>query len=186
MFLLAGHGRSPLTRDESISDDCMLESSAHALSFALILLALHPDKQRKLYEEVANVWLEGAPTTGDTSVCMYIILSFCLVLKIHLVEQGRFFQTGECLHLQTSSNFNTKAPQPYTLAAFHEALRHFPPAIHLGKPVTADVSLPVKHFVPKSDHLNQFSIVHESYVPIPAGSLVMIDILGIHMNRMLV
>ncbi|KDQ57720.1 hypothetical protein JAAARDRAFT_35408 [Jaapia argillacea MUCL 33604] len=42
VFLLAGH-----------------ETSAHALSFAIVLLALYPDAQQKIYEEAMEVWPEG-------------------------------------------------------------------------------------------------------------------------------
>ncbi|KDQ58514.1 hypothetical protein JAAARDRAFT_34328 [Jaapia argillacea MUCL 33604] len=42
VFLLAGH-----------------ETSAHALSFAIVLLALYPEAQQKIYEEAIQVWPEG-------------------------------------------------------------------------------------------------------------------------------
>jgi len=34
----------------------------------MLLLALYPDAQRKLYEEVAEVWPIGNPTSGAVSV----------------------------------------------------------------------------------------------------------------------
>ncbi|EGO03712.1 hypothetical protein SERLA73DRAFT_175316 [Serpula lacrymans var. lacrymans S7.3] len=49
-FLLAGH-----------------ETSAHTLGFAISLLALHPEAQGKIYEEVHRLWPEGGPTVGSTS-----------------------------------------------------------------------------------------------------------------------
>ncbi|KAJ7204837.1 cytochrome P450 [Mycena pura] len=49
-FLLAGH-----------------ETSAHSLSFAVALLALYPDVQRRIYEEALRLWPDGVPTTASTS-----------------------------------------------------------------------------------------------------------------------
>lgn len=41
------------------------ETSAHTLSSALILLALHPEVQRKIYEESMRVWSEGVNTMSE-------------------------------------------------------------------------------------------------------------------------
>lgn len=50
------------------STDCLVpETSAHSLSFAVALLALYPDVQRKVYEEVSRLWPEGAPSTEATA-----------------------------------------------------------------------------------------------------------------------
>ncbi|KAG9309955.1 cytochrome P450 [Chiua virens] len=46
VFLLAGH-----------------ETSAHTLCFAFVLLALYPNVQQKLYEEVCRAWPEGVSVT---------------------------------------------------------------------------------------------------------------------------
>jgi cytochrome P450 len=43
------------------------ETTAHTLSFALVLLALHPECQQKIYEEVNSVWPPGVPTTQVTT-----------------------------------------------------------------------------------------------------------------------
>ncbi|EGO03674.1 hypothetical protein SERLA73DRAFT_101917 [Serpula lacrymans var. lacrymans S7.3] len=50
VFLLAGH-----------------ETSAHTLSFAISLLALYPEAQGKIYEEVRKIWPEGDTIGGSTS-----------------------------------------------------------------------------------------------------------------------
>ena len=53
------------------------ETTAHTLSFALVLLALHPECQQKIYEEVNSVWPPGVPTTQVTTVsfwpCIFMI-----------------------------------------------------------------------------------------------------------------
>jgi hypothetical protein len=46
----------------------LLETSSHALSFAITLLALYPDVQRRLYEEVLEIWPEGHLKDTDTAV----------------------------------------------------------------------------------------------------------------------
>jgi len=48
IFLLAGH-----------------ETTAHTLSFAIILLSLHPEIQRTMYEEVCSVWPNGCPASSN-------------------------------------------------------------------------------------------------------------------------
>ncbi|KAH0826709.1 cytochrome P450 [Lanmaoa asiatica] len=50
VFLLAGH-----------------ETSAHTLCFAFVLLALYPDCQQNLYEEITRVWSTDIPLTQLTT-----------------------------------------------------------------------------------------------------------------------
>lgn len=48
------------------------ETSAHSLCFSVLLLALYPDVQQKVYEEVLRLWPDGAPTAETTiaAVCL--------------------------------------------------------------------------------------------------------------------
>ncbi len=80
--------------------------------------------------------------------------------------------------------------QEYTIATFHETLRHFPSVARLGKPVHADTTLKAKRFTtniqhikPKSTDLHELSNVEEFVVPIPKGSIVIVDIFALHFNR---
>ncbi|KAJ6557960.1 cytochrome P450 [Mycena capillaripes] len=62
-----------LTDDELLSNTFNFtypgsETSAHSLSFAVALLALYPDVQRRIYEEALKLWPNGFPTTASTSV----------------------------------------------------------------------------------------------------------------------
>jgi len=43
------------------------ETSAHTLSFALPLLALYPETQHKIFEEVSRIWPQGCPGTQSNS-----------------------------------------------------------------------------------------------------------------------
>ena len=45
-----------------------IETSAHTLCFAALLLALHPDKQWKVLQEITNLWPNGAPTLDSFTV----------------------------------------------------------------------------------------------------------------------
>ncbi|KAJ7204838.1 cytochrome P450 [Mycena pura] len=63
IFLLAGH-----------------ETSAHSLSFAVALLALYPDVQRRIYEEALRLWPDGVPTIASTSP--YTLATFHETLRL--------------------------------------------------------------------------------------------------------
>jgi hypothetical protein len=62
----------------------------------------------------------------------------------------------------------------------HEAIRMFPPLVRLGKHVTTDTSLKAKIF----DN-NSLEVLHEVDIPIQAGTDVILDVIGLHMNRRL-
>jgi len=47
------------------------ETSAHTLCFAIILLALHPDIQERVYEEARQLWPDGVPPADSPSVCEF-------------------------------------------------------------------------------------------------------------------
>ncbi|KAJ7918480.1 cytochrome P450 [Mycena leptocephala] len=126
-FLLAGH-----------------ETSAHSLSFAIALLALHPEVQQKVYEETLSIWPDGCPTTASPS------------------------------------SYKEYMPKlQYTLATFQETIRLFTPVARLCKIARTDTSLTAHRFTPELDDVTPFS------VPVPAGSILIIDVLALHMNRAL-
>ena len=61
-----------------------IETSAHTLCFAVLLLALYPDEQNKVLQEVTNLWPNGAPTLDSFTVDSSFILSFLTDLDIRL------------------------------------------------------------------------------------------------------
>ncbi|KAJ6564019.1 cytochrome P450 [Mycena capillaripes] len=122
--------------DEELLSNTFVKTSAHSLSFAIALLALYPDVQQKIYEEVLKVWPEGDATAGH---------------------------------------------MPYTTAAFNETLRLFPPVPRLTKYVYADTTLPARRFK-ESSTTGKISDLETYSVPIPMGSMVVIDIIALHMN----
>jgi hypothetical protein len=69
----------------------------------------------------------------------------------------------------------------YTTATFYEVLRLFPPVARLGKIVGTDTALKAHRFTTGHDGLVRN--VEEYTVPIKRGSLAIIDIMALHMNR---
>jgi len=47
------------------------ETSAHTLCFAIVLLALHPDIQDRVYEEASCLWPDCLPPVDSPSVCEF-------------------------------------------------------------------------------------------------------------------
>jgi len=72
----------------------LVETSSHSLAFAVSLLALYPDVQYKLYEEVVGVWPTGIPTSSAISVGSlneFLVSSFP---TFYLGLQKRLSKTG--------------------------------------------------------------------------------------------
>jgi len=61
-----------------------------------------------------------------------------------------------------------------------ETLRYFPIVHQIPRLVKYDTVLTARHFVNGS---NKHRILSEFRMDVPAGSVVMVDILGTHMNR---
>ncbi|KAK0495923.1 cytochrome P450 [Armillaria luteobubalina] len=141
-FLLAGHGEHPFLPNESIDGlGNLSETTAHTICFVLVLLALYPDVQRRVYEEVSKSWPEDAAAPS---------------------------------YKETVSTLE------YTKNVFLETLRLFPPVARLGKLVQANSILPARRFQmsPEGKPCN----IEQIPVAIEKGSLVIIDIFGLHMN----
>jgi len=146
------HSHKSLTDDELLSNTFNFllaghETTAHSLTFAMGLLALYPDVQRKMYEEALALWPNGSPTTASPS------------------------------------SYKESMPKlQYTLAAFHETIRLFPAVRRLAKLVQSDATIKAHRFTTSAqgdiDNIQEFS------VPLTAGSMVMFDILGLHLNPM--
>ena len=71
--------------------------------------------------------------------------------------------------------------QEYTTAVFYESLRLFAPVIRLMRTVVSDTILETRRFTPNTDgSLDNVEVVK---TPIKAGSLIVLDINGLHYNR---
>jgi hypothetical protein len=70
--------------------------------------------------------------------------------------------------------------QEYTIAVIHEAIRMFPIALRLGRRTTTDTLVKGKIF-----DTHSFELLREVDVSIQAGTDVVLDVMGLHMNRRL-
>ncbi|KAF8650924.1 hypothetical protein AX16_005022 [Volvariella volvacea WC 439] len=66
---MAQEGNKTLSDEELLSDVFAFllaghETTAHALCFAVLLLALHPRAQERIYEEACRLWPNGVPTSS--------------------------------------------------------------------------------------------------------------------------
>jgi hypothetical protein len=77
-----------------------------------------------------------------------------------------------------SAYANSNFIQKYTTAVIHEAIRMFPPVMRLGRKVYKDTCVQAKIFDSHS-----LEVLQKVDVPIRAGSDVILDVLGLHMNR---
>ena len=67
------------------------------------------------------------------------------------------------------------------MAVFQETLRLFPPAPRLGKLIHADTTVTAHRFEMTSE--GKVGRVKPIQVCVPAGGLMVVDIIGIHYNR---
>ncbi|KAJ8701241.1 hypothetical protein PTI98_000051 [Pleurotus ostreatus] len=144
--------RRKLTDDEMLSDIFMFllaghETSAHSLCFTLILLALYPEAQQKVCEEVNRLWPGEAPNADTVNASEY---------KDYM------------------------AKLTYTTAVFQESLRLFPPVPRVASPVSVDTQITGRTFTQNAQ--GKVSGVQEFTATLPAGSLAVIDIIGLHYN----
>jgi len=70
--------------------------------------------------------------------------------------------------------------QRYTLAVFYETLRFFPSVSQIPRLVQYDTVLTAKRF---TNGPNKHQVLGEFRMNVPARSVVVLDILGTHMNR---
>ncbi|KAI0322881.1 cytochrome P450 [Amylostereum chailletii] len=84
-----------LTDDELLSNIFVFflaghETSAHALSFTFILLALYPDVQQKVYEEALQLWPDGKTSDSSYKIDMpqleYTLATFRETIRLYPAE----------------------------------------------------------------------------------------------------
>jgi cytochrome P450 len=61
-----------------------IETSSHALAFAITIIAFYPEVQQKIYEEVKGVWPNECPALGATSVhlCSFLTLTYLFLTSL--------------------------------------------------------------------------------------------------------
>lgn len=97
--------------DTQLRDECVTvilaghETTANALSFALALLARHPDVQQRLHDEAAEALHDNAPTAAHYTKLPYATQVFAEAMRLY----PPVWVTGRM------------AAEPYDIAGFHVA-----------------------------------------------------------------
>ncbi|KAJ7820996.1 cytochrome P450 [Mycena olivaceomarginata] len=83
----------------------------------------------------------------------------------------------------STSSYRESMPRlSYTLATFHETIRLFPPVVRISKIVHADTTIKAHRFTTTCN--GDIGHVQDISLPVRTGSMVLIDIRGLHMNPM--
>jgi hypothetical protein len=70
IYHISGYGEYSSNMQENTKGTVSLDTMSNSLSFTILLIAMYPEVQRKIYEEVKRVWPNGSPSMGVTSVCL--------------------------------------------------------------------------------------------------------------------
>jgi hypothetical protein len=62
--------RTRLTWKRTLKGTVSLDTISNSVSYTLTLLAMYPEVQQKIYEEVKRIWPNGSPSMGVPSVCL--------------------------------------------------------------------------------------------------------------------
>ncbi|KAH0826708.1 cytochrome P450 [Lanmaoa asiatica] len=107
----------------------MVETSAHTLCFAFVLLALYPDCQQNLYEEITRVWSTDIPLTQlTTSAKEYTAACIRETLRMFPAEP----------RISKDAHADTVLPGTYFTPGSKET-RRFSMAVPAGSVIVLDV-----------------------------------------------
>jgi len=126
-----------------------------------------------------QIFLLAGHKTSAHTLCFAALL-----LALYPDKQGKVLREVTDLWpngAPTSKSFTTfKESMPkleYTTAVIHEAIRMFPLVMRMGKIVTTDTCVTAKIF-----DKNSLEILRQVDVPIREGSVVILDVQGLHTN----
>ncbi|KAF8162437.1 cytochrome P450 [Mycena galopus ATCC 62051] len=127
--------------------------------------------------------LAGHETTAHSLSFAVALLALYPEAQHKIYEEARTLWPDGAPTVASVSSYKESMPRlPYTLATFHETLRLCPDVVRLAKTVHADATIQAHRFtISTKDEIDN---IQEISVPIKAGSIVMVDILGLHMNPM--
>ena len=145
----------------------------------LCLLALHPEEQAKVFVEASELWPE-APSLDAPPV--RVSLSRWVELLNHNFRSIKTHCPISCvLNTLLSWILGNSYDQEHTTAVFYESLRLLSPVIRLMRTVFSDTILSTRRFTTNADgSLDNVEVVN---TPIKAGSVIVLDINGLHYNR---
>ncbi|TFK34437.1 cytochrome P450 [Crucibulum laeve] len=134
------------------------------------------DQRRLTDEELLSdtfVFLLAGHETSAHSLCFSIAL-----LALYPEVQKKILE--EAMKLWPDAPPTLASHTEYTWAVFHETLRLFPPVARLAKNVHSDTVLNARTFTTLPE--GKIKDVQETYISVKAGSMVIIDVFGLHMN----
>ncbi|KAJ6582915.1 cytochrome P450 [Mycena vulgaris] len=133
-------------------------------------------------ELLSNTWnflLAGHETSAHSLSFTVGLLALYPDVQDKIYEETIRLWPSGCPTTASNSSYKESMPKlPYTLAVFQETIRLFPSIVRLSKLVQTDTNLQARRFATTSD--GDIDDIQEFLVSVPRGSIIMIDILGVH------
>lgn len=146
MFLLAGFGKSTsITAAFFMLTPVAAETSSHTLSFAIMLLAIYPEAQKKMREEALHVW----PTLDDMDNSTFK-RDFDQFVRAHSISCDILLYQIRTILLR-----NTPTPSSAKPSAASPSSHDSSKSLHRTQSCTARASLPSRrgHLGPQRSRL---------------------------------
>ncbi|KAF7326020.1 F-box domain-containing protein [Mycena kentingensis (nom. inval.)] len=129
----------------------------------------------ELLSDMFTFLLAGHETTAHTLAFAAAYLALYPDIQRKIYEETVALWPDGVPNSASASSYQDLGRLPYTLAVFHETLRHFPAIVRLAKMVCADSVVPAYRFDSLLD-------ATEIKIPLTAGGIVMLDIRALHYN----
>ncbi|KAJ6472655.1 cytochrome P450 [Mycena vulgaris] len=137
----------------------------------------------ELLSNIFTFLLAGHETSAHSLTFAIGLLALYPDVQQKIYEETLRVWPNGCPTTATPSSYKEYMPKlQYTLATFHETIRLFTPVARLGKIAHADTTLTAHRFT--ANATGDMHDITPFAVPVKAGSLVIIDVLALHMNPM--
>ncbi|KAF9467844.1 cytochrome P450 [Collybia nuda] len=135
----------------------------------------------ELLSDTFSFLLAGHETSAHSLCFAVMILAAYPEIQQRVYEESvRLWPHGVPPPSATTSYKESMAKLEYTTAVFHETLRLYPAVARLAKVAAADKEIKARQFSLTAD--GKPKDIKETIVPIKAGSVVIIDVFGLHAN----
>ncbi|KAJ7774471.1 cytochrome P450 [Mycena maculata] len=137
----------------------------------------------ELLSNIFTFLLAGHETSAHSLSFAVALLALYPDAQQKIYEETLRVWPDGCPEAASPSSYKECMPKlQYTLATFYETIRLFTPVARLCKLVHADATLTAHRFTPSATGTP--TDVAPFAVPVKAGSMIIIDILALHMNPM--
>ncbi|KAJ7269650.1 cytochrome P450 [Mycena rebaudengoi] len=137
----------------------------------------------ELLSNIFTFLLAGHETSAHSLSFAVAQLALNPDVQKKIYEETLRLWPGGCPTTASTASYKESMPNlQYTQATFHEILRLHTPVIRLAKMANADMSLTAHRF--SVDTQGDVVDITPFSVPVQAGSMIIVDILGLHMNPM--